>query len=123
MVKDLSAPFQDLVLVRMQLGRSLRSLASLTEQIGQTPLPDDWPDKRDYEIDRVGEVLYMAMHHVAMVQEMTEDLSNYLRRLDGLEPFAYPDSESRLFYATLEAANKRGTIRYLERRRDGGSPV
>ena len=123
MVKDLSAPYQDLVLVRAQLGRSLRTLSTLCEQIGKTPLPDDWPDKDDYDVTLVGEVLYMAMHHVAMVQEMSEDMSNYLRRLDGKEPFAYPDSESRLFYATLEEAIKRDTVRYVERRRDGGSPV
>ena len=123
MVKDLSLPRKDLNLVRAQLGRSLRTLSTLCEQIGKTPLPDDWPDKDDYDVTRVGEVLYMAMHHVAMVQEMTEDMSNYMRRLEGLDPVDYYGSESSLFYATLDEAIKKKTVRYIEKRRDGGSPV
>ena len=123
MVKDLSLPRKDLALIRAQVGRSMRTMTSLIEQIGWTPLPDDWQQREESDLAFSGEVLFAALYRLGQVQEMTEELSNYLRRLDQLEPIDYDGSESSLLMATLKEGVRNPRLQWMSERRDGGSPV
>ena len=123
MVKNLTQPRKNLARARTDIGNAMETLVRVMEQVGKTPLPDDWPVRTPGEHTCIGEELYGSMLLLATVHGMTEDLTNYLRSLEGLEPFDYIDSPSTLFMATMQEGIQREGLQYRLDRLEGGSPV
>jgi len=97
-VKDLKEPLQKLAVAKGQVTATLRIMLELMEMVGETPIGDNDGFSRPVGEENLGEVFYslsMAMTGVSLNLQTT---TNYLRKMEGLQPNDYTMSAAQMFH-------------------------
>ena len=123
MVKDLKEPLQKLAIAKGQATAILRNMLELMEMVGDTPIGDDDGFTRSVGEENMGEVLYSTSMAMCVVSTNLQAATNYLRKLEGLEPHDYSMSFAQFMQRDSIDRAKKLAIEMGYDLPEDGSPV
>ena len=123
MVKDLKEPLQKLAIAKGQVTATLRIMLELTEMVGETPIGDEDGFSTPHGEENIGEVLYFLSMGLTVVSINLQSTTNYLRKLEGLQPNDYTMSAAQVLQReAIEGAKRIAKEMGVDLPEDG-SPV